>query len=39
MSNKQKFGHYVVLVIGYTVGSSVAGLIVYTMFLAFTNIK
>jgi len=38
MSNKQKFGHYVVLAIGYTVGTSVASLIAYTMFLAFTNI-
>ena len=38
MSNKQKFEHYVFLVIGYGVGGSVAGLIVYTMILAFENL-
>ena len=38
MSTKQKFAHYAMLTIGYSVGSSVAGLIVYTMFLAITNI-
>jgi len=37
--NKQKFVHYVFLTIGYTVGTSVAGLIVYTLFLAITNIN
>ncbi len=37
--NKQKFVHYVFLTIGYTVGTSVAGLIVYTMFLAMSHIN
>ena len=37
--NKQKFVHYVFLTIGYTAGTSVVGLIVYTMFLALTNIN
>ena len=37
MSNKQKFQHYAFLVVGYTVGSSVAGLIVYSIFLAITH--
>jgi len=37
--NKQKFTHYVLLTIGYTVGTSVAGFIVYTMILALQNIN
>ena len=38
MSNKQKFQHYVFLVVGYAAGTSVAGFIVYTMVLAFNNL-
>jgi len=38
MSNKQKFTHYIFLVIEVTAGTSVAGLIVYSMILAFNNL-
>jgi hypothetical protein len=38
MSNKQKFTHYIFLVIEFTAGSTVAGLIVYSMILAFQNL-
>jgi len=38
MNNKQKFQHYVFLVIGYAAGSSVAGLIIYSFVLAFQNL-
>ena len=38
MSNKQKFTHYIFLVIEVTAGTSVAGLIVYSIMLAFNNL-
>jgi len=38
MNNKQKFQHYIFLVVGYTAGTSVAGLIVYTFILAYQNL-
>jgi len=38
MNNRQKFTHYVFLVIEVTAGTSVAGLIVYSMILAFENL-
>ena len=38
-NNKQKFMHYAFLTVLYSFGTSVAGLIVYTMFLAITNIN
>jgi hypothetical protein len=38
MSNKQKFMHYAFQTVLYGFGSSVAGLIVYTMVIAFQQI-
>ena len=37
--NTQKFMHYAFLTVLYGFGTSVAGLIVYTMFLAITNLN